>query len=236
MPRTAEERRTRYLERWSALQTERSSWITHYREISQYLTPRTGRFLSTDRNLGDKRHNSIYDSTGSRALRVLSAGMMAGMTSPARPWFRLATTDTDLMDSSNVKIWLEDVAVLMRDIFSRGNTYRALHSIYEELGAYATGASVVVPDYNDVLRHYPLTCGQYAIALDDREEVNTLYREFELTVMQIVKQFVRQPDGSMGWSVTSTTIKNLWDKGQYDVWVPVVHAITPNEEDRKSVV
>ena len=61
-------------------QVERSSWLTHWREISDYLLPRSGRFLTTDRNMGDKRHNNIYDSTGTRALRVLAASMMAGMT------------------------------------------------------------------------------------------------------------------------------------------------------------
>lgn len=223
-------KRTQKLRRWGALTTELSSWITHYREISQFLTPRTGRFLTTDRNKGDKRHNSIYDSTGTRALRVLSAGLMAGMTSPARPWFKLETPDKALNETANVKRWLEAVASLMRDIFAKGNTYRALHSLYEELGAYGTGADIIVPDFQDVIRHYPLTIGQYAIALDDREEVNTLYREFELTVMQVVGQFVRQPNGEMDWSVASNTIKNMWDKGDYDQWVPVLHAIEPRTD------
>lgn len=222
------DKRTQYLRRWSALQNERSSWMTHWREISQYITPRTGRFLITDHNQGTKKHNSIYDSTGSRALRVLSAGMMAGMTSPARPWFRLATTDEDLMKSSNVKIWLTKIEVIMRDIFARGNTYRSLHSVYEELGAFATGATIVVPDFQDVLRHYPLTAGQYAIALDDRDEVSTLYREFELSVQQIVGWFVAQPGGTMDWSNVSTTLKNLWDAQNYDSWIPVLHVIEKN--------
>lgn len=222
------DKRTQYLRRWSALDLERQSWISHYQEISQYITPRTGRFLVTDRNKGNKKHNSIYDNTGTRALRVLSAGMMAGMTSPARPWFKLGTTDADLMKSSNVKVWLAKVEGIMRDIFARGNTYRALHAGYEELGAFGTAATVVVPDFQDVIRHYPLTAGQYAIALDDREEVNTLYREFEITVGQIVGQFVAQPGGAMDWSNVSSLIKNLWDAGTYDAWIPVLHAIEKN--------
>ena len=134
--------RDKLFTRWGALKSERSSWLTHWREISDYLLPRSGRFLTTDRNKGDKRHNNIYDSTGTRALRVLAAGMMAGMTSPARPWFRLATADPEMMASEPVKVWLHDVQRLVLDVFARSNTYRALHSMYEELGAYGTSASI----------------------------------------------------------------------------------------------
>ena len=86
----------RTLNRWHALRQSRSSWVTHYRELSRYLMPRTGRFLLQDCNRGERRHNDIYDNTGTRAVGVLGAGMMAGMTSLARPWFRLATSDRAL--------------------------------------------------------------------------------------------------------------------------------------------
>ena len=48
--------------------------------------------------IGDRRNSKIIDPTASLASSVLSSGMMSGITSPARPWFRLATPDPDLMD------------------------------------------------------------------------------------------------------------------------------------------
>jgi len=217
--------------RHSALLLERSSWFEHYRELSDYFMPRTGRFFVTDRNRGTKRHGKIINETGTRALRVQSAGLMAGSTSPARPWFRLAVADRSLMKSTGVKEWLNTTTEIMRDVFARSNTYRALQSMYEELGCYGTAASVVLPDYADVIRHYPSTAGEYVIATDDRGEVSTLIREFDMTVSQIVSKFVRQPDGSMDWSVCSTAIKNMWDTGRsLDAWVTVLHAIEPRAD------
>jgi hypothetical protein len=179
-----------YLIRRGALFTERATWMPQYREMSQYIMPRTGRFLLTDQNKGDKRYNSIIDSTGTRALRVLAAGLMAGMTSPARPWFRLYTLDTDLMEYGPVKEWLNIVTEKMRTIFSRSNTYRSLHMLYEELGCYGTAASIVLDDFEDVIHHYPSTCGEYMIATDaPRKVVNTLYREFQMTVASLVAEF-----------------------------------------------
>ena len=212
----------RALTRWSALKSERSSWQTHWQEISDYLLPRSGRFYVTDRNRGERRHNNIYDSTGTRSLRVLAAGMMAGMTSPARPWFRLTTSDPDLDESANVKQWLAEVQRLMLMVFSKGNTYRALHSMYEELGAFGTGASIVLPDYDDVVRHYPLTTGEFCIATDYRGQVNTLYREFDKTVGELVGEFGRDN--------VSQTVRNLFDRGNLDSWVTIIHAIEPRTD------
>lgn len=220
MPELSE--RQKLLSRWGQLKAERASWISHWREISEYLLPRAGRFSVTDRNKGDKRHNSIYDSTGTRALRVLAAGMMAGMTSPARPWFRLTTFDPELDESAAVKAWLADVTRLMQMVFAKSNTYRALHAMYEELGAFGTASTIVLADYDSVIHHYPLTTGEFALAADYRGQVNTLYREFQMTVAQIVQEF--------GRSNCSPAVRMLFDRGALEQWVTVVHAIEPRAD------
>lgn len=218
----ADSERQKIRARWGALTTERSSWIEHWRDISQYLMPRNGRYFLTDRNKGEKRHNTIIDSTGTRANRILAAGMMAGMTSPARPWFRLTTSDPRLDEAAAVKAWLSDVTRAMQMIFSKSNTYRALHSQYEELGGFGTSASMILPDYKSVVHNYTMTAGEYAIDTDYRGFVNTLYREFEMTVGQIVEQF--------GLNNVSQTVRNLWNDNKLNAWVPVIHAVEPRKE------
>ena len=214
--------RHQLLKRWSQLKTERASWWSHWKEISDYLLPRSGRFFTQDRDKGNKRHNNIYDSTGTRALRVLAAGMMSGMTSPARPWFRLATADQDLMKYGPVKLWLNDVSNLMHSIFQKSNTYRALHSMYEELGAFGTAASIVAPDFKNIIHHYTLTTGEYCIATNWKGEVTTLYREFQKTVHELVAEF--------GIENASSTVKSMYDNGNLDAWVTVIHAIEPRTD------
>lgn len=214
--------RERLVQRWSALELERSEWVTHWREISELLLPRTGRFMKADRNKGGSVHNRIYDSTGTRALRVLAAGMMAGMTSPARPWFRLTTSDPQLDDSSSVKVWLSEVTRIMQMVFAKSNTYRALHSIYEELGCYGTASSIIVPDYDRIIHHHVLTAGEYSITTNNLGLVDTIYREFQMTVGQMVAEF--------GLDACSTSVKSLYDKGALEQWVDVVHAIEPRQD------
>ena len=220
----------RYMLRKGALWTERATWINRYREITQFLLPYSGRFFATDRNKGDRTFNSIYDETGTFALDILTAGMMAGMTSPARPWFRLATPDRDLMEYDPVRWWLHDVTELMRDIYAKSNTYNALHSMYEELGAFATAASIIEDDFDNVIHHTVLTAGEYAIGTSDKGRVDTLAREFEMTLMQIVEKFVYRgdPNATPDWSVVSPQVKNDYDTHKnLDSWRPVYHMIQP---------
>ena len=196
--------------------------MPHWREISEVLTPRSGRFLATDNNRGDKRHKDIIDNSGTRALRTLSGGMMAGLTSPARPWFRLTTMDPELDESYDVKVWMSHVTSLMQMIFNRSNIYRALHTSYEELGAFGTSAIVLLDDFDHVVHGMPLTIGEYAIATDARGRVDTLYREFRLTVAAMVREF--------GYANCSGRVKSLYDQHQWDAWITVVNAIEPREE------
>lgn len=205
--------------RWTSLKSERSSWDGAWKEISDYLIPGSGRFETSDRNDGKKRHTNVLDSTATRALRTLAAGMMSGMTSPARPWFRLDVADPGVAQTHAVRSWSADATDMMRRVFQKSNLYRALHVVYEELGAFATGCMLVLPDYRNIIRCYPLTAGEYAISTDHRGEVNTLYREFDMTVAQMVEEF--------GEDAVSETVRNAYRNRNLDQWITVIHAIEP---------
>jgi hypothetical protein len=214
--------RDRLFTRWGQLKSERASWYAHWQELTSYILPRNGRYFRQDRDRGYRRHNNIYDSTGTRALRVLGAGMMSGATSPARQWFRLATPDPELNSYDPVKLWLDDVTKRMQRVFQKSNTYNALHQMYEELGTFGTAATILLPDYQSVIHHYPLTCGEYCISTDAKGRVCTLYREFEMTVSQVVKEF--------GLEKCSVSVQNMYRTGNLDQWVPVIHAIEPRAD------
>jgi len=216
------ELREKLLLRWGQLQSERASWRPHWQELSNYLLPRSGRFFSADRNRGESRYNAIYDNTATRALRILGAGLMAGATSPARPWFKLQTPDEELNNYRAVKVWLEEVSRLISRVFAKSNTYQILHMMYEELAVFGTAVSLVMPDFENIIHHHFITTGRYALAADANGKVDTMYREFEMTVAQMVKYF--------GYDKCSLGVRNMFDNRSLDVWVKVVHAIEPRED------
>lgn len=219
MDTPTESTRQRVLKRKAAMWTERSTWFDHWREISELQQPRLGRFFVSDTNKGQKRYQSIVDNTALFAARTLAAGMMSGMTSPARPWFRLGLSNKQLMESGPVKTWLFQVSNIMRAVFSHSNTYRALHQMYEELGLFGTAASIMLPDFDNVIHHYPLTIGEYAIGVDYRGRVNSVCREFQMSVGQLVGQF--------GAENCSSSVQDAFGRNEVDRMVPVIHLIEP---------
>ena len=73
----------------------RAPWEVMWRELSDYFLPRRYMWLMTqkEQRSASVRNVNLLDSTSILALRTLSTGMMNGITSPARPWFRLTRPD-----------------------------------------------------------------------------------------------------------------------------------------------
>jgi hypothetical protein len=87
---------------------------------------------------------------------------------------------------------------------------------------FGTSAKVLLPDFNSVIHHQSLTAGEYAISTDFRGNVDTLAREFEKTVSQVVREF--------GYDNCSIAVKNMFDRGMLGSWVPMIHIIEPRAE------
>lgn len=212
----------KFNKRLEALKSERSSFIPTWRELSDYHLAHRGRFLTSDRNKGHKRNTRQYNNTSKMSARTLASGMMAGITSPARPWFKLGAPDPEMNDVGSVKIWLHQVQTIMYRVFSASNTYISLHTLYGEMGVFGTGAMGVYEDFDNVIRCKPYTIGSYCIGTNGRNEVDTFYREYEKTVGECVKLF--------GFDNCSNYIKEQWRKGNTEAWVQIVHVVEPNDD------
>lgn len=233
----AETKRERYTKLLSTLDAERSTHVGVWRDLADYILPRRTRFLTTDRNKGDNRYTKIIDNTATLAARTLKSGMMAGMTSPARPWFRLTTPDPDLAEFGPVKEWLHFVGQRMATLFLRSNLYNALPIIYGDEGVFGTAACAMLEDDRDILRFYPFNVGSYWLACNHRMQVDTFMREFPLTVRQVVTRFATfdEKTGAPRWDNFSTNVRNLWDRGDYEQTVDVMHVIAPNLQYRPAL-
>lgn len=213
------------------LELDRQSFVSHYKDLCDYISPRRGRFQLTDVNRGDRRNKNIIDSTATFASRTLRSGMMAGMTSPARPWFRLTTPDPKLAESTAVKEWLHTVSQRIATVFLKSNLYQVLPAIYGDLGDFATAAMYVEEDTEAVARFYPFPVGSYMIANNDRLKVDVFFREFRMTVRQLVTKFgATDRNGSIDFSNFSTHVHRLWEIGERETWIDVCHLVQPNPD------
>lgn len=195
-------------------------------QLAHWFLPRSGKFSDSQQasqhNRGDKMHTHILDNTPMRAIGINTAGLMAGASSPARPWFKLRTPDEQLNERPAVKEWLSGVERRMREIFNQSNTYRALRQNYQELIVFGTANDVILEDYDNVLHHYPQTIGGYALDVNDKGTVDTMYRGIDLRVGQMIQKF--------GYNRVSRNVRNMYDRGTLNAYIPVVHAIEPRRD------
>jgi hypothetical protein len=214
------------------LKNERSSFESHWQDLSDHIFPRRTRFQTTDTNQGKKVNSKIIDNTPTTAARTLRSGMMSGITSPARQWFRLATPDPKMMDLSPVKNWLYVVGQRMSTIFLKSNLYQTLPTVYGDMGVFATGCLFMEEDFESVVRFYSFPTGSYMISNDAKNRTNTFMREFRLTVRQMLEMFgIRNNKGEIiDWSNFSDRIKNMYDNNHLEQWVDITHVIEPNVE------
>lgn len=215
----------------SQLENERVTFLPQWRDLADFILPRRPRFFISDVNKGDRRNLKILDTTATMSARTMRAGMMSGVTSPARPWFRLTLSDPELSEKGDVKRWLDQVTRRMQTSFLRSNLYNVLPVVYGDLGNFGTGCMFMEEDFDgDVMRFYPFPIGSYMISQNEKLKVDTFYREFRMTVRQVVSKFGRQPDGSIDWSKFSQHVKNQYDQNQLEAWVDVAHCIMPNAD------
>jgi len=209
--------------RLGALRIERASFIDHWRDLSDHILPRGARFFVTDRNRGERKNMRIMDNTATMSVRTMSSGMMSGLTSPARPWFSLKTSDPGLNEYKPIKMWLELVRDRMAEVFLRSNLYTTLPITYTDLGVFGTHAFAVLEDDQSVIRCFPFPIGSYCIGTNHRGVVDTCYREFQMSRKQLVEQF--------GIENVSPQVRQAYDLRQgVDAWVDVVHAVEPNPD------
>ena len=212
--------------RHAALKQERESWEPDWVSCAEQLLPRKCRILERDptaTNRDGMLRKGIADSTGIYAMRDLAAGMHGGMTSPARPWFRLGLQDEAQEARAAVRDWLDEVQTRMYSLLHRSNFYNAVHHLYGELGTFGTGFMFELADDRTGIRFVPLTVGEYVLDADENGRVDTIFRTLELTPRQLVRKF--------GYEKMPEYIKTEFDTPTAQInKYTVVHAVFPRED------
>ena len=187
---------------------------------------------TTDRNKGRKKRQKIIDSTASMANRSLKSGMSSGVTPPSRKWYRLGPSDPSLKDNKAVDLWADDFTTRMHNVMLRSNLYQCLPTLYGDMGVFATGCMIVEEDFETVFRCHVQPVGSYCISTDHKGRVRGFFREFEMTVRQMVEKFGRlrpQGQGHQLAGIFSDYVKNEWEQGPagYEAGCLPLHPVEP---------
>ncbi len=119
----AEKERDHFDNRLTQLIHEYQPYLAVFRDLRDYQAPFRGSFEGDEGKKGQRMDTKVFNGTPGMAARVLQAGMNAGITSPARPWFRLAASSPELMERADVRLYLNAVEEKLYRIFAVSNFY-----------------------------------------------------------------------------------------------------------------
>ena len=209
-----------------SMEDERSQWLRLWQDLSDYYLPQRYRWLMTDKQYQSTRarRQSIINNTGTNAARTLAAGMMNGITSPSRPWYKLRIPGIEASQIRPLAIWLEEVEHTMLQVMAESNFYNSMAVMYLDMAVFGTASNLIYEDYENVIHCYNPPLGEYCLATDERGLVNIFSRSFKRKIYQVVS---RWPDRRY-WS---DRIKNAVEKGGSALAgdVDLCHFIAPNK-------
>jgi len=214
----------------------RFSWLEHWALIAQYLNPRRSLWLSQggmDQPVPNSMvrglpiNQAIVDPTATYALRVAAAGLMSGLMSPSRPWFKLGPGIRDFQMDRPAQLWYEEVEDRVYTVMAESNFYDMAAQMFEDLPAFGTGPMLLYEDDEDIIRCYAPVVGEYYLLVGSSFRPEGLYRLYVLTVAQIVEEF--------GLDNCPQDVQSLWmQKGSsLEREIMIAHAIEPNFEIQK---
>ena len=139
------------VEYFAALDTARQPFKEIWRDLADYMLPTRYTWLLSDKERKQKltRNPNIIDATATQAARILASGMLNGITSPSRPWFKLRLKRRPNEANLTIRRWLDEVEQRMLTTMAETNFYNSLAVMYLDLvvfGTAAVGAGVTFYD------------------------------------------------------------------------------------------
>lgn len=209
--------------RLALLRNWRLSWWQHWALLAEYILPRRYHWLIVPNtmNRGFAINQHIVDPTGTQAMRLCASGMMSGLCSPSRPWFKFKVRGMSDLDQ-DAKVWIDEVENRLYEVFAGSNFYDAKAQMFEDLVTFGTAPVLYYEDDTEVIRLQNPCAGEYFLAVGPSFRVESFYRLFVLTIIQIVEMF--------GFENCPPEIQSLWIEkgGALEVERIVAHAIEPN--------
>ncbi len=220
LPMSGVELRAYYESLRAQVETDRASNIAKWRQLESFFDPGTARWDPSDANNQARKDYHIINETGQLALRTLKAGMLTGMSSQTRPWFKILADNDALNAKKPVRTWCESAEDVVRKVFLKSNFYESLLTLYGDEALYGTGAFLIEDDQQSIIRCHPLPIGSYALGCDDQLRIDLYLRVYSMTARQIVEKFGRE---TVSRSVLTMVDSNAG--GVKETRYPVVHVI-----------
>lgn len=210
--------------RINSMKMWRYSWWAYWSTLAQYILPRRYHWVISANlyNKGNPINQSIIDGTAGLAKNICAAGMVEGLMPQTREWFKIKSALMNHAIDADGKAWMEDTEQRMYTVLGQSNFYAEMAQVAEDEVVFGTAVTIMYEDIENIIRLYTPCTGEYFLASSAKFSIDTLYREYVMTVAQIVEWFTLES--------CPVQIQELWQSqgGSIDNEFIIGHAIEPN--------
>ena len=212
-------KRKHFENRFSVLKDNRSRLEPEWKDIRSFLAPDTGCFNDpvSDKNSNkDPYYTQNINTLPMYYINNLSTAMVSNLTPSRLKWFRLGVEDMTREES----IWLTNAENKLYRLYEAAGLYENLYGTFKEAILYGCNMLGVQRDARTAFRFIPMTVGEYWTNEGQEGVINSCYRNFALTNMQLLEKFGKEnlPD----------KILDALEKDNTEELHTVIHCVEPN--------
>ena len=205
--------------RFSALKDNRSRLESEWKDIRSFLAPDTGCFddpVSDKKSNKDPYYTQNINTLPMYYINNLSTAMVSNLTPSRLKWFRISIEDMTREES----IWLTNATNKLYRLYEAAGLYENLYGTFKEAILYGCDMLGVQRDPRTAFRFIPMTVGEYWTNEGQEGVINSCYRNFALTNMQLLEKFGKEnlPD----------RILDALAKDNTEELHTVIHCVEPN--------
>jgi len=217
-----------YLRRLEALKGQRSSFESHWREVSEIMWPHADEFQGRAQAIsgyggGEKRTQKIFDATAAQSLGRFAAIMESINTPRSKVWSHIKSEDDELNKDPSAKRWFEHLTRIFDDERgkAKANFYGQMHEGYMSLGAFGGLPLFVGERLDGGLRYRYCHVNELYVEVDFAGRVDTVYRVWFMSARQAFQQW---GDGA------GEKVKQALGAGKPDQRFEFVHVVQPRKD------
>jgi hypothetical protein len=207
-----------YLDRLSKMKSDRYNYESAWQEVSDLMLPK--RDFTTTRSPGQRRTQTIYDSTALHAVEQLAGGLHGMLTPPSGKWAFLRFRGGK--ETREERLWLDESVNFLFDIFSspEGSFATSAFEFYLDIVAFGNAAMAVT--FKDGRLMYTTEQLRCCYTMENENGKNDIiYLEREYRPIEMIRRF--------GEANVHKDVMKAYKAGQ-TVTFKVIQAIEPRDE------
>ncbi len=210
------------LDRLSQYKDDRGNWPNLWQQCADYGMP--GNRQYTTKTAPGQEQEDTYQTVAESCIIELASDLYSYMFPTDSKAFILTVDDEELVENDDVKQWLSKVTDILHYYLVQSNFRHTFFEFLKSLVGIGTACFYVGRGKKQPIIFHSFHMSSVYIDVDDEEEVDTVFREFEYTPKQAVQKFKEE---NLGDNIL-TAFKD--PKRMSSEKFPFLHACFPNPD------